>query len=393
MKIALSFPGCHRRGGVERVVLETANFLDGRGHEVHLFSSEWDEDALRRGVIRHRVPLSDRLPLSRTLGFRRQCARVMEGSRIAFDAYGAWGAVCPPGGVVWVQSVHRAWLEISRRRRGWAGRLKQRMNPFHPAALALERACFGGRRYDRLIALTPDVKDDLIRCYQVPPDDIEIIPNGFAPEEFSVERARRLREPVRRELGYTDQDRVVIFVANELERKGFGPLLRAVASLGDERLRLLAVGRLDRSAYAGQIERLGMSDRVRFTGPTSDAARYYAAADLFALPTQYEAWGLVIVEAMACGLPVLTSRLAGAAVAVREGETGELLDNPDDEDEVAAKLRLMLDREMAGPERIAASVARYGWPGVLQRYEQLLCQLAEKRATATNPTRPAALVD
>lgn len=381
MKVALSFPGCHRRGGVERIIFECANFLQSRGHETHVYASEWDEAGLRPEIHRHKVGGIGRSSPLGLFTFGRQCTRRFK-SDGASDVLGAFGVQSPPGGVLWVQSVHRAWLEISRRNRRLGGRIKQWCNPFHPSVLFLERRYFGGRMYKKLIALTERVKADLMRFYDVPGEDIEIIPNGFAPAEFNLERAGGLREPVRRELGYRAADRVVVFAANEFERKGFHPLLRAISMLDDPSIRLLAVGRLNPGSYAGRIAELGLADRVKFTGPSSDVARYYAAADVFALPTQYEAWGLVIVEAMACGLPVLTSRLAGAAIAVNEGRSGYLLDDPCSVEEVAAKLRLLLDARHSERTWIAESVGAYAWPRVLLEYERVLQQCASGGAAA-----------
>jgi len=377
MRIALSYPGCHRRGGIERVVLESTNFLAGRGHEVHLYAADWDRDALDARVTVHAVPLPARGALPRLFSYARRSARLLAATRPPADVHGSFGVESPPGGVMWVPSVHKAWLEASRTQRDWKGRLRQKANLNHPLLLSLERAQFTDRRYGRLLALTPQVKADLMRFYAVPAGDIAVLPNGYSPAEFSVARAAAHRAPMRRALGYGDSEKIVIFVANELERKGFGPLLRAVALLGDARLRLLAVGRLDAGRYAAEIGRLGLTDRVHFAGPSGDVATFYAAADLFALPTQYEAWGLVIVEALACGLPVVTSRLAGASVAVSEGRTGNLLDDPNDVDEITAKMRPLLDGWPAPAEEIGDSVRHYAWPNVLSRYEQHLMECAD----------------
>jgi len=376
MRVALSYPGCHRRGGIERVVLESTNFLAGRGHEVHLYAAEWDRDALDARVVVHAVPLPARGALPRLFSYARRSARLLNAARPPADIHGSFGVESPQGGVMWVPSVHKAWLEASRTRRDWRGRLRQKANLNHPLLLSLERAQFTDHHPRRLLALTPQVKSDLMRFYGVPGGDIAVLPNGYSPAEFSVARAAAHRAPMRRTLGYGDNDRVVIFVANELERKGFGPLLRAAASLGDVRLRLLAVGRLDAARYAAEIGRLGLTDRVHFAGPSGDVATYYAA-DLFALPTQYEAWGLVIVEALACGLPVVTSRLAGASTAVEEGRTGSLLDDPNDVDEIAARMRPLLDGRHARPEEIEDSVRHYAWPNVLSLYERHLTECAE----------------
>lgn len=374
LRIALSFPGCHRRGGIERVVLESANFLQGQGHDVHLYTADWDRDALDSRVHVHPILLPAYGSLPRLLSYARQSPRALAEQQPPADVHAAFGVQSPPGGVMWVPSVHQAWLEVSRRQRDWRGRLKQKANLNHPVLLAMERQYFAERRYRKLIALTDQVKSDLMRLYGVPSEDIAVLPNGYSPTEFTAARTAGQRASMRGKLGYAEDDKVVIFVANELERKGFGPLLRAVAQSKDPRLRLLAVGRLDSQRYASEISRLGMADRVQFTGPSNDVALYYAAADLFALPTQYEAWGLVIVEALACGLPVVTSRLAGAAITVQEGETGNLLDDPNDPAEIAAKMQPLLDEPRVSAETIEQSVRHYSWPNILSRYERHLTE-------------------
>lgn len=357
-------------------MVECANFLNARGHEVAVYASEWDANVLDDGIERRNIAVNVRQPLLRLLSYNRAALKAIRETVPAPEVTGAFGILAATDAVAWVQAVHGAWMEVSRQQRDWKGRLKQRLNLYHPLVLAFERRVYGGRRYRKLIALSEQVKADLMRFYGVPAEDIVIIPNGFAPAEFSVARAAREREVMRERLGYGPEAKVVVFVANELERKGFGPLLRALASLKDERVHLLAVGRLSASAYAAEIAALGMTARVQFTGPSADVASFYAASDVFALPTQYEAWGLVITEAMACGLPVLTSRLAGAAIAVQEEATGMLLDDPGSVDEIATKIRLLLDGRHASPNEIADSVSAYAWPEVLRRYESLLAECA-----------------
>lgn len=372
MRVALSFPGCHRRGGVERVMLECANFLAERGHDTHAFAGEWDDGALSPKVTRHHVSYRAWLPAWQTSAFVQASNRCHRGLVPRANVVAGFGAASLPGSIIWMTSVHAAWLEISQSSRGWLGRLKQRLNPFHPLILARERHLLEGRRYRKIIALTTQVRDDVMRIYSVPAEDVVVIPNGYCPREFNGAHAREKRAAMRARLGFTDQDRVVIFVANELERKGFMPLLEAIAGIDDPSIHVLAVGRLDAASCARTISRLGLTGRVHFTGPTSEVADYFAAADVFALPTNYEAWGLVIVEAMATGLPVLTSRLAGASMAVKEGETGLLLDEPHDHSEIAGKLKRLLAGSHRSPDEIARSVERFRWSEVLLAYEDTL---------------------
>ena len=354
MKVAISFPGCHRRGGVERVMVECLNFLAQRDHETHAFASQWDPSVLRPEVIRHDVPSRAFLPAMQVNRFRRASAEAI--MKLRPSVVGSFGVAAVPGSVVWMQSVHAAWMEISRRTRTPRERFKQRLNPFHPMILHAERQMLDRRNYRRLIALTPQVREDLHRYYGVPAADVDLLPNGFSRAEFNPDNRRRDRAEMRRRLDLPDHAKVVVFVANESERKGLPQLLRAAAKLGDSTLHILAVGRFDPAPVRKLASSVGLGTRLRLPGASAQVAQYYAAADLFALPTQYEAWGLVIVEALACGLPVLTSRLAGAAVTVRAKDTVTLLDRLDGLD----------------PEVISRSVAAYEWSRVLEQYERIL---------------------
>jgi UDP-glucose:(heptosyl)LPS alpha-1,3-glucosyltransferase len=172
-------------------------------------------------------------------------------------------------------------------------------------------------------------------------------------------------------------------LAESLCRAGdAGPRSDPKSPIGDPRLQLLLVGRQPPAQYDGLIERLGLRFRVRWFGVASDVAEYHAAADLFVMPTTYEAFGTVIVEALGNGLPVITSALAGAASAVRDGYNGRLLQDPTDDhklaNELAAALREgTLDRWSA----VAAnSVARFQWPRVMDQLETVLAGRACQRA-------------
>ena len=368
-------------------MVECLNFLARRGHEVHAFATEWDPSALRPEVIRHDVPSRALLAAGQVNRFRQASAAAI--TKLRPDVIGSFGVAAAPGSVVWMQSVHAAWIDISQRTRTPRERFKQRLNPFHPMILRAERRMLAGRNYRRLIALTPQVRDDLNRYYGVPATDVDILPNGYSKTEFNLNNRQHDRAEMRRRLDLPDHAKVIVFVANESERKGLPQLLRAIAKLGDSTLYILAVGRFDPAPVYKLANSLGLGTRVRLPGASAQVAPYYAAADLFALPTQYEAWGLVIVEALACGLPVLTSRLAGAAVAVRINDTGELLDEPRDEAEIAEKLVTLLNRlKKLDPETTARSVAGYEWSRLLEQYEKILLACSLRIAVA--PTPPAA---
>jgi UDP-glucose:(heptosyl)LPS alpha-1,3-glucosyltransferase len=347
---------------VERIIYECARFLAARGHDVTVFANEFEKSG--EPITYKQVDIPPTLKTLKPVAFYDACKKAMAEEE-PFDAHGSFGCVCPEGGVYWAQSVHAAWLDKAKALRpAWSvARWKQWLNPAHPMLLKLEKSHLASGGYRKVIALTEEVKSDLNKYYGVPEEDVEVVPNGFSPEEFNLQRGREMRDAVRREVGFAADEKVIVFVANELDRKGYPALLRAVQAMADPKLRILVAGRMAPPAHP----------LVKYVGSTSDVARYYAAADVFALPTLYEAWGMVIIEAMATGLPVLTSRLAGASIAVREGTTGNLLDDPADENEIVAKLRPLIAGEHASPEEISASVADYAWSRVLVRYENVLC--------------------
>lgn len=374
MKIAVAFPGCHRRGGVERVVFECARHLAGQGHEVSLFASEWDE-APAAEIDMVKIPRATHAPaFLQGAFFQRSCAAALEGRR--FDVLNTHGCVCPFDGVYWVQSVHAAWLEKadSFRRKGSLAWWKQRANPAHPLLLHLERRHFSQRRYRHLIATTPQVKQDLQRLYQVPANDVTIVPNGFCPAEFNPERCHERRKIAREQLKLREDDVAFLFAANELDRKGYGTLVAALSSLPDPRIKVVAVGRYNVREATRRAAAAGVAERIVFRPASSDIAWFHSACDVFVLPTQYEAFSLAILEALGSGLPVITSGVPGARDAIQEGANGLLVEAPDDWQSLRDSMIRLSEPGLRSRLSLQASnsVTKYQWPRIMSQYEEIL---------------------
>jgi UDP-glucose:(heptosyl)LPS alpha-1,3-glucosyltransferase len=249
----------------------------------------------------------------------------------------------------------------------------QACNPFHRVVLGMEKNLYGQKRYRRLVALTEGVRRDLQSFYGVPESDVTIVPNGYDRTEFYPGLREQSRNVLRSRLRIPEKARVVLFLANEWERKGLIPLFDAFRQLQDPEVHLVVVGRLPEAFLRDKAARIGIRRNLHFRPATSVVAPWFAMADVFALPTTYEAWGMVIVEALACGTPVLTSRAAGAAVAVREGITGALLQEPRDSEAITRALRTLLAEGRASADQIAGTVEAYQWSELLPRYERALC--------------------
>lgn len=370
-ELGVVFPGAHVRGGVERVALQVLTHF-GRRRPTEFVGEDLPDPPPQvhfRQVLPRPGPAA-----SRPLRFRAVASAALAEDRPSTVL--SLGANCPPGDVYWVQSVHRAWLESGSQVRvrgravpGAARRLLAR----HRVLLHMERQYFTEHRPRAVLCTSAREVADLRRLYGVPADVLHVVPNGYDASRFCVRDRIALRTRMRGQLGMGDDDVSVLFVANELHRKGLAVLLDAVALVGDSRIRIDLVGRASPDDYRGQIRRLGLAGRVHWHGPTSVVEQWMAAGDLLVLPTQYEPFGLVIVEALACGLPVITTRRAGASSAVIPG-TGLLQDDPADAHELAGLLTQALEpgQLVRWSEAAPAAAVPYEWGAVLTRAEPLL---------------------
>lgn len=363
MKLALVFAGCHRRGGVERLVWEAARHWRHE-HEVTVVAADIDETDLD-GVELRRVAISRPTPW-RFGRAARQAYRLDE-----FDQVISFGVQPVPATILWVNSVHRAWLEASRRFPG-SSRLRdprlRYLTKRHLERLYLERRYFRAPGHSLIVVVADAVGDDLVRLYGVDRRLLTTVHNGFDPAEFDPNRRARDRISARNEWHLPEHAVVLAMVANELPRKGYDVALRAIGRLREERLHLVLAGTADPSSYSELTADLGLVDRVHYVGPQSDVGKLHAASDVFVLPTKYEAFCLAIVEALASGLPVVTTTVPGAGDLITPGRNGLLLGNPDDDAELAELVRQAFDdrvrAELAANAR--PSVEHLSWDGLLE---------------------------
>jgi glycosyltransferase involved in cell wall biosynthesis len=231
----------------------------------------------------------------------------------------------------------------------------------------MERQYFDRARPRQVLCTSQAEAELLSEIYAVPADLITVVPNGYDPQAFHPGRRADERPRLRAMVGAREADVLLLLVANELHRKGLAPLLRALAQVKAP-LRLVVAGAADPAPFSALTESLGLTDRVHHLGRTNDVAGVMSGADMLVLPTQYEPFGLVVVEALATGLPVLTTRLAGASVAVQPMVTGLLQDDPSDVEELAHLLDVVAEADLARwGEAAARSVGEYRKERVMAR--------------------------
>jgi D-inositol-3-phosphate glycosyltransferase len=238
---------------------------------------------------------------------------------------------------------------------------------------------------DALVASTAADRDDMVDFYGADPAKIAVVPPGVDLDLFRPIPP----DEARRALGQGDDHRMILFVGRMDPVKGLDTLVRAMALVveADPRWRENAClcviggdrgddpGRMD--AEMARIERLrmelGLGDVVSFLGPQPQEALplYYSAAQVVVVPSRYESFGMVALEAMACGTPVIASEVGGLSTLVRDGRTGFLVPDRDPQALADRLLPLLADRELRaalGAQGVATA-ACYTWPAISARIE------------------------
>jgi UDP-glucose:(heptosyl)LPS alpha-1,3-glucosyltransferase len=222
--------------------------------------------------------------------------------------------------------VHAQWLEERSRVQRPAARLATRLDPHHRYVLAAERALFESGRVRAVICNSEMVRTEIAARFRTPDDKLVLIRNAVDADVFHPGLRRELSASVRQQLDVPAEARVALHVGSGFERKGVKAFLESLARAASGPWGIV-VGRDKRAAgYAAHARRLGIADRVRFVGSASDVRPYYAAADVFVLASLYDPQPNAALEAMACGLPVITSTKCGAAELLRQGESGFIRD-------------------------------------------------------------------
>jgi D-inositol-3-phosphate glycosyltransferase len=238
-------------------------------------------------------------------------------------------------------------------------------------AVRFEIECRTMSGSDRVVAATDIDRTQILKHYgDLAP--IEVIPGGVDLDAFRPQS----RSDARRQLHIAQDERILLFVGRIQRLKGLEVLLRALALVDVPKTRVLVVGgQPSTSLEAREIARLhglssklGIEDRVTFTGavPHEQLPSYYSAADMTVMPSSYESFGLVAVESLACGTPVVATRVGGLTAIIKDGETGLLVPWRDPA-LFAERLRtLLLDEplRMRLARQARQSVMRYAWERV-----------------------------
>jgi UDP-glucose:(heptosyl)LPS alpha-1,3-glucosyltransferase len=359
MKIALVnkvFSCSH--GGLERFSVNLAGALLGAGHEVHAFGQSFAD--LPEGVTIHPLRVKSKPSWLRALNFHRRASIALSAGR--FDIILGLTRFFPMDVYRMGDGVQRHWMRIRYPFPLWRW-FNYLVNPAHAANILMERRILQGGGARRIITNSRLCRDQVCRYYGVAEERVEVVYNGVDHALFNPETAAVWRSAVRAEMGLAPDEIALLHVSNNWPRKGVGMTLRAMAALGEagKKMHLLVVGRGRAEPFRRLALKLGLEGRVHFVGSSREVERYYAAGDLLVLPTLYDPFSNVCLEAMACGLPVVTTSSNGASEIIEEGKNGFVQKDADNVQELARLLEKCLASEALRKMGAAAREVSLGY--------------------------------
>ncbi|HLQ24566.1 MAG TPA: glycosyltransferase family 4 protein [Acidiferrobacterales bacterium] len=334
-------------GGAERFVARALAALHAQGVSLTLITRQWERSESFNVVTCNPFYIGS---LWRDWGFAR-CVRkvlarrsldlVQSHERIALcDIYRAG------------DGVHREWLRQRRRTLGLSGKLALALNPYHHYVKAAEKRLFNSPRLRAVICNSHMVKQEIKHYFGVADEKLHVIYSGVDTNQYRP-GLRRYRGALRAQHRIPQDAPLFLFVGSGFERKGVSLLLDAMARLpGDSYLMVVGKDKKMR-LFLARAAKLNIADRVCFAGTQPDVKPFYGAADALVLPTLYDPFPNVVLEAMASGLPVITSYKCGAAELIRNGDNGFICDALD-KAALVESMRILLEQNRRESMAVAA---------------------------------------
>ncbi len=292
--------------------------------------------------------------------------------------------IIPQGGVQ-EGSLRANAARFSTAIHGQAYRLAKAANPKFWVHRAIERRQYDQERSARYVAVSQMVRRHLEEFHHVARQRIHVVPNAIDLSRVDVPQPGAVRCGFRNRRGLEPRDLVGLFVGHNFALKGLRPL---IAALGARKrldpmgrpIHLLVCGSGGAAPYARMASRLGLRDEVHFLGFYPDIRDAYWSSDFFVQPTYYDPCSLVVLEALACGLPVITTQQNGAGELMTEGRHGFVLTSPGAESELVAALEKMTDDRAR--RAMSAEAKRLGRQQTFDVHVERLLAVFEEAAKA-----------
>ncbi|MRT05211.1 glycosyltransferase family 4 protein [Ewingella americana] len=307
-------------GGAERFVSRALEALEDQDLDLSVITREWQGDVNPNWHIHLCDPMKWGR-VSRERGFANAARKIWQQEK--FDIVQSHERI--PGCDIYRagDGVHRRWLlQRSRLLPAWRGK-RLLTDKFHSYVMRAEQEMYAAPELKSVICNAQMIKNEIMADFGLPDEKITVIYNAIDNQKF-LPATEALRHQLRQQFNIPQQAHCLIFVGSGFERKGLEAAIRAVAPTDSI---LLVVGQdKDEKRYRGLAQSLGCEQRIRFMGVQKQTLPFYQAADALLLPTLYDPFPNVILEAMSCGLPVITSQTCGGAEFIQQGVNGFVFD-------------------------------------------------------------------
>lgn len=378
------------RGGCETYIADLARRLCNDRHEVHLYASRWDEKALPKGVFYHQLPTLGGPRFLRPWRFGRACLREMSRNHhdvtVGFDKTWGQDILYPQGGLHVASAEHNLRKFRSSIARGFV-RLTKAFDLAAWSFRRIERRQYLAVKKPIVVVNSFMVRDHFRQHYGVPPQDLYVVRSAIDPDRFPEHDRLKRRQDFRTQWNIGPSEVVGLFAAMNYRLKGLDPLLYALQTLvrrpefatSPPPIRLVIAGNPQFVRYQALAKKLGIADRVTFVGHCGEMRNGYFAADFLVHPTFYDPCSLVVLEALACGLPVITTRYNGASELLKPLQEGYVVDDPHDRNHLSWCMLQLLDASKRQACAHAARRTAAHWT-FEHHYRQLLSVFAEAMA-------------
>ena len=383
MKVALVLKRYNPYGGYERQAFLLAKALIERGDEVHVFTNYWPEEATS-SINMHYVPILKWNSLLKHTSFAFFARQKLKPIRRQFDLVVGFDRTLDMDVYRVGNACHRIWLERKKLIGSPFKRLLSHISPKNWAINAIEKRIFLSQKNRTFIVLSEQGRLQIQRYYPVDSERFVIVSPGVDTQRFNPIYKNKWRSSVRSELCVKVDTPVLLHIGSGFQIKGIATTIKALAKLPAplNKTVLVVAGKGNTRTYIKLATKLGVQKRIRFIGAVSNPEKLYVSADLFVLPTLLDTFGIVLLESMACGLPVVVSDGAGAAQIVTSHGGGKVLSSPVDHNKLSEVIFSLLTNtnELAQLSREARSLAEtFTQEASLINFLQVLDVAAKKR--------------
>ncbi len=344
------------RGGCETYLADLARRLCLDRHEVHLYVSRWDPQRLPSSIVYHPLPTLTCPRFLRPWRFSQLChdAARHQAHDVTMGFDKTWGQdiLYPQGG------LHLACVDqnLLKFRWGLTRFLANAAKKFDPAMWSFEqfeRKQYLGQQTPLIVVNSHMVRDHFRQYYNIPSEEIFVVRSAIDPGRFPENDRPKCRQSFRQEWNIPSSAVVGLFAAMNYRLKGLDPLLHSVQRLlarpefqaRPPVFHLVVAGNPNTAMYQRMAKKLGVANHVLFVGHRGDMRHSYFAADFLVHPTFYDPCSLVVLEAMTCGLPIITTRFNGVSELINDGQEGYVIADPHDHEHLAWCMLQFFDAE------------------------------------------------